>query len=487
MKQLILVLSLSSVLAGCGIFSPEYQQPSITAPSQTRSGLNFESSTADFSQLQWWQKFQDPLLDKLIIQALNNNNELKMAQGNILQAQAQLKAAQYAWIPTLNASGLGLAGNTYMTNITPQGSLSQALPAGSAGNTNFNVWEGGFVPSYTFNVFANLNQTKLAKASLEMQRAAFNATRLSIISQVSGGYFMLLGQKKQLILQQQLAQDLSKLSQLQQLKISVGTADQTNLKLLQQQYQDATAKIPPIENSIVSTENALKILLGENPGKIDSSQELDNYNLNGIIPANLPSAILKNRPDILLAENNLKMANANVGLANSVFFPTISLTGNIGGASVALSNLFSVGTGFWFLQAAANMPILNASSYEQIKAAKGGYYVAYYNYVQTVKAAFADVDNSLTNQQKVDATYAASKKSQQAVAEYYQLEQTKYQVGTIDKLTLLNAQLLLDNSALNLNSAKMQQLSSIVGVYQSLAGGYAVNESAPETMATPNH
>lgn len=478
MKQLTLILTLSSVLTGCALFSPEYQQPAIAAPSQTRTGVIFESNSTDFSQLQWWKKFQNPLLNSLIIQALKNNNELKMAQGNILQAQAQLKSAEYAWIPTLSASGMGLAGNTYMTNMTPQGSLARALPAGSVGNTNFNVWEGGFVPSYTFNVFANLNQTKLAQASLEMQQAAFNATRLSIISQVSGGYFMLLGQKQQLLLQRQLLADLDKLSQLQQLKITVGTADQTNLKLLQQQYQDANAKIPQIENSIAATENALKVLLGENPGKINSSEYLEHYDLNGIIPTNLPSAILKNRPDILLAEDNLKMANANVGLANSVFFPTISLTGNIGGASVALSNLFSVGTGFWFMQAAANMPILNASSYEQIKAAKGGYYVAYYNYVQTIKAAFADVDNSLTNQQKMDAAYAASKKSYQALAEYYHLIETKYRVGTADKLTALNARLLLDNSALNLNSAKMQQLNSIVGVYQSLAGGYAVNESS---------
>ena len=187
MKQLTLILTLSSVLTGCALFSPEYQQPAIAAPSQTRTGVIFESNSTDFSQLQWWKKFQNPLLNSLIIQALKNNNELKMAQGNILQAQAQLKSAEYAWIPTLSASGMGLAGNTYMTNMTPQGSLARALPAGSVGNTNFNVWEGGFVPSYTFNVFANLNQTKLAQASLEMQQAAFNATRLSIISQVSGG------------------------------------------------------------------------------------------------------------------------------------------------------------------------------------------------------------------------------------------------------------------------------------------------------------
>ena len=123
------------------------------------------------------------------------------------------------------------------------------------------------------------------------------------------------------------------------------------------------------------------------------------------------------------------------------------------------------------------MPILNASSFEQVKAAKGGYYVAYYNYMQTVKSAFADVDNSLTNQDKLNQQYSAELKSDSAITQYYQLMQVKYQVGTTDKINLINAKLATDRSALNLNQVKMQQLASIVQVYQSLAGGYDVFES----------
>lgn len=477
-KQLTLMIGLATIISGCAMFSPSYEQPQVTAPSALRNGAAIESSTKDFSQLAWWEKFNDLILNSLITRALNNNNQIKVAQGNIIQAQAQLKAAQYAWIPTLNASGLGLAGNTYATNMTPQGSLSQLMPSGSMGNTNFSVWQGGFVPSYTFNVFANINQTKLAKASLEMQQASVNATKLSIIGQISGAYFMLLGQRKQLFLQQQIIADIANLYQLQQLKVSVGTSDNFILMLLQQQLEDAKAKIPALENSIAHTENAIQTLLGNNPGAIATSRDINSYDLQHIVPANLPSAVLKNRPDILMAENNLKMANANIGLANSTFFPTISLTGNIGAASVALSNLFSVGTGYWFAQAAASMPILNASSFEQVKAAKGGYYVAYYNYMQTVKSAFADVDNSLTNQDKINQQYLATQKSDTAIMQYYQLMQVKYQVGTTDKINLINAKLATDNSALNLNQVKMQQLSSIVQVYQSLAGGYAISESS---------
>lgn len=483
-KFIVPLFSFSALITGCSFFSPPYQPPIVDLPTSTKSGVLIESGTTDFAQFAWWKKFNDPQLDNLILQALKNNNQIKMAHANIMQAQAQLKAAEYAWIPTLNAGGMGMSGNTYLTNMTPQGSFAQALPSGSMGNTNFSLLQGGFVPSYTLNIFANINQTKRAKASVELQKANANAIRLSIISQISGSYFMLLGQRKQLLLQQNSINDLTQLYQLQQYKIKIGKGDNSTLALLQQQLALSKAQIPQIENSIAATENALKILLGENPGIITTNSDIDNFDLSKIIPTNLSSMVLKNRPDVLMAENNLKMANANVGLANSMFFPTISLTGNIGGASAALSNLFSVGSGFWFVQAAANMPILNASNYEEINAAKSGYYVAYYNYMQTIKTAFADVDNNLTNLQKINEVYTSTYHSYQAVNKYYDLAQLRYQIGTQDKLSMFNAELQQDGSALALNTVKMQQLSSIVQTYQALAGGYAVVESGVVTNKT---
>ncbi len=476
-KFFVPLFSFSALITDCSFFSPAYQSPIVDLPTSTKSGILIESGTTDFAQFAWWKKFNDPQLNNLILQALKNNNQIKIAQANIMQAQSQLKAAEYAWIPTLNANGMGMSGNTYLTNITPQGTFAQALPSGNVGNTNFSLLQGGFVPNYTLNIFANINQTKLAKASVELQKAHANAIRLSIISQISGSYFMLLGQRKQLLLQQNSINDLTKLYQLQQYKIKVGKGDNSILALLEQQLALNNAQIPQIENSIAATENALKILLGENPGTITTNSDIDNFDLSNIIPTNLSSMVLKNRPDVLMAENNLKIANANIGLANSMFFPTISLTGNIGGASAALGNLFSVGSGFWFAQAAANMPILNTSSYEEIKVAKSGYYVAYYNYMQTIKTAFADVDNNLTNQQKINEVYANTYISHQAVNKYYNLAQLKYKLGTQDKLSMLNAKLQQDSSALSLNMVKMQQRSSIVKTYQALAGGYAFIES----------
>ena len=104
--------------------------------------------------------------------------------------------------------------------------------------------------------------------------------------------------------------------------------------------------------------------------------------------------------------------------------------------------------------------------------AKGGYYVAYYNYMQTVKSAFADVDNQLTNQQKMNQIYNYTQQAYNAKYEALQIAQAKYDAGAKDYAIVVSAELNLDNARQNLNQAKLQQLGSIVSVYQSLAGGY---------------
>lgn len=476
----ISLFSLLILVGGCSVLSPEYHQPSIEAPIATRSGARIESSTIDLSQSQWWVKMNDPVLNQLIKDGLSNNNQIQIAQANIMQAQARLKAAKYSWIPTLGGTVGGFSGSGFASNFTPQGALA-GIPDTTGSNSNFNGYYGGFVPSYTVNVFQIINQTKLAQASLDMQQATINATRLSIISQISGSYFMLLGQKNQLKLQLQMIKDLQDLCQLQQLRFKNGATDLSKIADLDQEIANTQAKIPLIENSIAQTENTIQLLLNKNPGAIISNNNIDRINTSGLIPSNLSSAVLKNRPDIIMAEDKLKMANANLGLANSVFFPTISLTGILGGGTLSLSNLFTTAGGFWAGQAAANMPLLNSSSFMEIEVAKNGYYAAYFNYMQTIKSAFKDVDDSLTKQQKINQMYQYSAQSAASAQHFYNLSIAKYHAGNKDYRDVLEAKLNFDSTALSLNQAKMQQLDSLVVVYQSLAGGYA-SESSSGTL-----
>lgn len=465
--QLNLLFTGFLCLTACDKFNPVYHQPIVDTPKISRSGMIF-SPNQDTHELTWWYKMHDPVLNQLIEETLQHNNQIMSAKHQIFEAQAELKSAQYAWIPTLNASTSGFFGNTISPNITQQGSPSHILPSGNGANGKFHGYSGGFVPGYSFNLFENINQINWAKASLEEQKAYASAIRLSLVSQVSGAYFMLLGLKKQLALQTVLITDLKNIRKVASNRLHAGKNDWASVYALDSQIRLNQSNLPLIENSIAKTENAIQCLINRNPGKVVVYKDINTLPIKGLIPTQLSSNVLKNRPDIMMAEDRLKMANANIGLAQSVFFPTINLTSLFGGASMALSHLLSVSTGYWVNQANISMPILNSSSYEIIKAAKNGYYVAYYDYMQTVKAAFADVDNALTNHQKINQNYDEIREYVNNMEALYRIALNQYRIGLLNYDEVLRKKIDWDSARLTLNQAKMQQLDSIVIVYGAL-------------------
>jgi NodT family efflux transporter outer membrane factor (OMF) lipoprotein len=468
-----ITLNLSTILLiGCST-SPSDMSSEIIAPQTTRNGTQLIQNQHDLSQVMWWKKMHDPVLNHLIADALAHNNQIITAQANTLESQAKLKAAQFAWVPTLNAAGNGFTGGTWDNDLTPKGILATSPALANQGNMHFRGYYSGFVPSYSLNIMQNINADTLAKASLDMQNAVYNATRLSIISQVSGAYFMLLGHKAQQRDQLQLIHDLKKNRQLEKVRFKDGASDLSTVAQMNKQISNAEATLASTNNSIAQVENAIQVLINHNPGPIDTHQSINALSVKGIVPANLPSSVLKNRPDMMMAEENLKISKANLGLAYSQFFPAITLTGLFGGASVDLSHLLSLSTGLWITQVAGSIPLLNGAAYQQINAAKAGNKAAYYSYLQTVRSVFADVDNSLTNQQQMNEAYHHQFNALKASQTTYELVLARYNAGAKDYREVMNAKLNVDYAKLDLNLAKMQQLDSIVQVYQSLAGGYA--------------
>ena len=231
----------------------------------------------------------------------------------------------------------------------------------------------------------------------------------------------------------------------------------------------------------MQSENALRILVNENPGHIKRNDDFLTMKMDGIVPANLPSEVLKNRPDIMQVEEALKQANANIGVATSNYFPTISLTGALGSSSGALTSLFSGGTNFWQTSITANMPFLNLSYLGTIKGAKGAYYTAYYNYILTVESAFSQVDNGLSGHQKLTDSYNLQNSQYLSTKQAWSIGEERYIQGADSYSTALNYKITMDNAGLTLVNIKTQQLQSIVSLYQALAGGYNVNNTS-----TPN-
>ena len=417
----------------------------------------------------WWKKFKDPELNSLIAEALQNNANIQQAIGNVIQAQGALQQVQMGWVPTMGAAaGYGGSG-TYSGAPNP---ATQQATIGAA--TGYSV---SLLPTYSLNIFQQLRSQEAAKANLLAAKYTKDAMRLTIIGQVAGSYFSLRGFEYLLVLQKQLVADTKKLYELTNAQYKEGFISLFNLQSYQQQYETAMVQVPIIENNIVQTRNAIRVLINRNPGDIASGIDFTAIPMNGIVPGNLPSVVLKNRPDIMQAEQQLIAANANIGVATSTFFPTLVLTNTSGFASSALNFLFSAGSDFWRANIAANMPILNLSIYGQIKGARGAYYTAYYNYIQTVRTAFSQVDSGLSGHDKLTKSYNMQHQVYDSAKLAYKLGDARFTEGADSYVTMLAYKVAYDNAAIKLSTIKVQQLQSISTLYQALAGGYNVNNT----------
>ncbi|RTK92914.1 MAG: efflux transporter outer membrane subunit [Neisseriaceae bacterium] len=457
LRNVLLLASLGAAFAGCGLFGPSYNKPNTQNPDefQSRDVLAVNES-ANLPMMAWWEKFDDHQLNYLIESALANNNNIQAAVGNVVAAQGFLRQIQFAWIPTA-----GISAGYNERSLIAQGYNFQATP------------------SYSLNIFQQIRSQEYAKANYEAVLAAKDTVRLSVISATTAGYFTLLGQDYQLQLQKQLVEDLKGLYNFGKLQYEEGLISLYQLQSYEQDYENANAQVPIIENNIVASQNALRVLLNQNPGDIKRGVKFNELNSYGVIPINLPSQVLRNRPDVRQAEQQLIAANANIGIATSSFFPSINLTGLGGSASDALSNLFSAGTDYWVDAASVSMPFLNFGIYGQIQQAKGQYYAAYYNYLQTVRSAFASVDNDLSAHQQLTVSLKTQTKAYDSSVRAYKFAETSFHDGLYSKPQLLQNAVVMDKAALVLQQSKLQQLGTIVQLYQDLGGGYGYknNES----------
>lgn len=450
LRDICCMLALGSVITGCGLFGPSYNKPNTQNPNSFPSKDTLANTeSANLPMMAWWKSFNDPQLNELIESALRNNNNIQAAIGNIVAAQGQLRQVQFAWIPTSNIG----AGYT-SKSLVGEGYYFEATPA------------------YSLNIFQQIRQQQAANANYQASRAAKDTVRLSVISATVTGYFTLLGQDYQLQLQQQLVKDLGDLLAFANMQYKDGLISLYQVQSYEQQFASANAQLPIIKNNIVASQNALRLLLNQNPGDIKRGLKFNDLNSYGVIPANLPSQVLRNRPDVRQSEQQLIAANANIGVATSAFFPSINLTGAGGTAGNYLSSLFTAGSDYWSSAASLNMPFLNFSIYGQIEQAKGQYYNAYYNYIQTVRSAFAAVDNDLSAHQQLTISLDTQTKVYNSSVLAYKLATDSYHDGLYSKPTLLQNAVTMDQAAITVQQSKLQQLGTIVQLYQDLAGGY---------------
>lgn len=460
------VALLSVLTQGCAIWGPDYEKPAVETPLEWKSKDAYaKTGVTALPEMAWWQKVRDPVLDDLVKRALENNNTVQAAIGGVFKARAILQQIEMRWIPRVDG-GAGFISTPSEINPT----TVTALP--------YSGFTAGFIPNYEINILQQLRTQEQAQASIEVSVAAKNAVRLALISQVVGSYFGLRLEQFRLSLQKDLVEALGEILEKYTAAHKEGLISQFVLREYLLQYANAKAEVPVIEYNIVRFSNTLHALLNENPGPIpDSRMDFMAIPYKDVIASNVPATVLRNRPDVVAAEQTVRQSNANIGVQTTFFFPTFNLTGPVGQSSGSASNLFSNPISYWQYQGGFQVPLVNLGQFGAIKSAKAQYYVDYYNYQQTVRNAFAAVDSDLSAHMRYTESLDYMLNFYDATRQRFENEQQRHREGLVAYPDVLNLRATLDRSGIDAAQTKYNQLMSIVRLYQDLGGGYKVNDN----------
>lgn len=406
------------------------------------------------AQMQWWQQFNDPNLDQIIESAVTHNNDVKISMANLANAQAQLKQVNLSWIPTVPL----LLGFSQMPLLNNPGYFL------------------GLFPSYTLNIFSQIKAQDQAKHQLEVSKYAVDSARLTVIGQAAGSYFALASQQCQL----QLTQAILKIYQQREIayrkQYELGLTDAKTVSDSSSDIMQVEAQIALIQNNITVSQNALRYLTNQNPGKLNLATDFNQLNSNVITPGSLPVTVLANRPDVKAAEEQLKASNAGIGLAYSNLLPSLQIDDFL---AQTTSNLNNNNSGSMNMaEAYASVPLLNPKAYGQIDLSEALYSKDYYTYEQTVRKALRDVENDLSAHRLYIKRYDDFEHAQLSLEQGCNNDLIQFQNGLINYTVVLECQISLNQAHIFLVQSKLDKLMAIVALYQDLGGGYSTGQAS---------
>ncbi len=466
------LLPLIAVLAGCTL-GPNYQRPDIKSPAAFQYEPKDAAQTADTL---WWQQFQDPVLDQLITEALAHNTNVQIAAANVEQAAALLTQTRSQLFPQI---GYGVGAQRERTREPAFAALIPNYPNPAS------AYQAALQASWEIDLWGRIRrQSEAAYANVLATDEARRGVILSLVAQVANSYLQLRGLDAQLDVAKKTLQTYKESVDLFTLQFQYGQVSMMNVAQAQSQYETAAAQIPLLESQIAQTQNSLAVLIGRDPGPILRGKSVYELKLPQV-PQGVPSQLLERRPDLNQAEQQLIAANAQIGAAKALYFPTISLTGAYGNASADLSKLFSGPAKVWSYAGSVVGPIFSFGAVSgQVLQAEAAQNAALLNYQLSIRNAFADVDNALIANSKLQEQLDAQVKLVAALQQYSDLARLQYDGGYTSYSTVLQAEQALFPAQLNLASIRAQVFGSAVNIYKAMGGGW-VAQADQRTGSTP--
>ncbi len=339
---------LALTVAACKV-TPDYERPPIEVPQRYVQPATTGESMAN---LDWWEVFRDEQLQELIRTSLAENEDLGIALARIAEARSQLtvvRADQYPFLDVFAGAGRGKQSKILIPGATTRADFELAADL-----------------SFEVDLWGRLSRgTEAARADLLATEAAYRNVTISLVADVASFYLLLRDLDERLAISRRTAESRQGSVDIIQARFDKGTVAEIDVNQAQIELAIAQAAIASFERQIVQTENALRILLGRNPGPVSRGLRLDQQVLPPEVPPGLPSELIQQRPDVAAAEERLIAETALVGVAEALRYPSITLTGSLGGISDELTDLNSSDARTWNVAGNLLAPVFNSG---QLKA-----------------------------------------------------------------------------------------------------------------------
>jgi multidrug efflux system outer membrane protein len=461
MRRLAALLAAAS-LAGCATTAGhDYQRPALNPPAQYREQAAEAASLADQA---WWDVFHDDVLKGLIAEALKNGYDVRLAAWRVEEARANAGIIRAQSFPAFQGQVEAGYGRQSEFSSAP-GARGALIQLNVNASWELDLW----------GRIRRSNEAALAQylASEEARRGVY----LSLVSEVATRYFQLRELDLQLEIARRTTGAFQETFDLFNRRLQGGAASALETSSAEALLASTAATIPDLERQIVAEENELSFLLGRNPGPIARGAALEQQFLPPDVPPGLPSDLLRRRPDLREAEQNLVAANAEVGVAQADFFPRISLTSALGSVSPQISQLFPAGR-TWTVGGGLLTPVFQGRRLRfQYQAAVARWEQAKAVYERDVTSSFNEVSTALVAYQKYAGVERERAREVNAYQEAVRLSNTRYVAGLSSYLDVLQAQQQLFPAEILLAQARYNRLATLVQLYQVLGGGWKLTDA----------
>jgi NodT family efflux transporter outer membrane factor (OMF) lipoprotein len=468
LKSMLLLMA-AAWLSGCGTWQP-YTRPALDIPQDYKenfSGWMRYSPDKHTTQDDWWTSYEDLALEALLKASAEKNPSVQLATAQYEQAAALVKSSESARFPAITASASALRNKRSVNANNVNQNNNQQKP--------FNIYSLGLAASWELDVWGRIrNSIAVSEANLSASQADLAAVKLSTQTTLAQQYFQIRILDTQLQILNDNILAFEKTLKLTQNRYAVGLVSKADVSQAESQVRITKAQVASNKIQRAQLEHAIAVLVGQAPASFSIEPRPYRDLTQVYIPevaSSLPSSLLERRPDIIAAEQRLYAANAQIGIAKTALFPTVSLSANLGGQSTLLADLFAVPSRVWAFGPTLAAIIFDGGQRKALTdAAIANHDAVSATYKQAVLTGFQEVEDQLVALKYLEQQYAEQNLAVRYAKDALDKTVNAYNAGTIDYTAVTVVQTNTLSNQLALLSTLSQRLVASVGLVKALGG-----------------